>query len=235
MGLDIYVGSYTRYYAGDWETIVQKYGRETGMQVQVIRTNPAEEVVDPDEIRPGIIAWRNQLSKGLGANIDRPLDWDESASSPYFTDKPAWNCYSSLVLWAAYAEQPDLSPPYQCVDDWTSDKAFQLSTEPEFKSDFSQIIGNVEIWLPNDFDFTFNTQEPNGHEATFGSSITLVKQLEELNRWTWNASDIEFAQWRREGAGAEAPLETAAKFAFALMLDLARQAVAYRLMMKLDY
>ena len=32
MGLDVYVGPLIRYYTGDWETIVQQIGRETGMQ-----------------------------------------------------------------------------------------------------------------------------------------------------------------------------------------------------------
>jgi hypothetical protein len=37
MGLDVYVGSLTRYYTGDWETIVQQAGREMGLEVRVER------------------------------------------------------------------------------------------------------------------------------------------------------------------------------------------------------
>ena len=37
MGLDVYVGSFTRYYAGDWKTVVQRYGREEGLKVEVVR------------------------------------------------------------------------------------------------------------------------------------------------------------------------------------------------------
>jgi hypothetical protein len=39
MGLDVYVGSLTRYYARDWETIVQKWGRESGTRVEVLHQN----------------------------------------------------------------------------------------------------------------------------------------------------------------------------------------------------
>jgi hypothetical protein len=43
MGLDIYVGSLTRYYRRDWETIVQQAGRELGpiaqLQADLIKLN----------------------------------------------------------------------------------------------------------------------------------------------------------------------------------------------------
>src|SRR6266436_6378887 len=52
MGLDIYVGSLTRYYAGDWETVVQRHARETGVSVRVVRSNESEDAVtDPQVIR----------------------------------------------------------------------------------------------------------------------------------------------------------------------------------------
>jgi len=112
MGLDIFVGSYTRYYAGDWETVVQRYGWQNGLPVEgVQRSHGPDAVTDPEQIRPSIVAWRDQLSAGLGDNLDRPLDWDESASAPYFTDKPAWDGYAALLLWASYADHPDLKNP----------------------------------------------------------------------------------------------------------------------------
>jgi hypothetical protein len=37
MGLDVYVGPLSRYYGSQWETIIQQYGQERGMGVQVIR------------------------------------------------------------------------------------------------------------------------------------------------------------------------------------------------------
>jgi len=52
MGLDVYVGSFTRYYAGDWETVVQRYGRETGLKVDVVRPlDPPDSTRDPGQIR----------------------------------------------------------------------------------------------------------------------------------------------------------------------------------------
>ncbi len=236
MGLDIYVGSFTRYYTGNWETIVQKYGQAQGLGVRVVRPNlPADAITDPGQIRPAILLWRDQLSQSLGSRIDRPLDWDETDTAPYFTDKPAWDCYASLLLWAAYSEHPGLPRPYDCVEDWTADIAFQRSTDPSFKTSFSHLLRDVETWLPHEFAFTFRAADPNGQERGFGSSLTLRSQLELLNRRTWKAADDALSLWRRGGAEYKAPLEIGARFAFSILYELASQAVTHRLIMKLDY
>jgi hypothetical protein len=56
-----------------------------------------------------------------------------------------------------------------------------------------------------------------------------------LNSRTWRAEIDRLAAWRREGSEYRAPLETGAKFAFALLRDLADKSVANRLPMLLDY
>jgi hypothetical protein len=235
MGLDIYVGSFTRYYAQDWETVVQKVGREHGHPVTVIRQTTAEAITDQAQIRPAIVAWRDGLNAGLGDNLDAPLDWDEAESAPYFTDKPTWDAYSSLLLWAAYAENQDLARPHAYVEDLESDPAYRRSREPGFKTAYSQLIRGAEVWLPARFDFTFTAQDPAGNEVVFGSSVALADQLELLNQRTWNASNGSILEWRFGGADYQAPLEIGARFAFAVLRDLARHANTHRLIMKLDY
>ncbi len=216
--------------------MVQTHGREQGLDVQVIRGNaPADAMTNPAEIRPAVLFWRDQLSQSLGSDIDGSLDWDETDAAPYFTDKPAWDCYSSLLLWAAYAEHPSLSRPHDYIDDWTTDAAFRRSSDPNFKTAFSQLLRDVEIWLPHDFSFTFRAVDLTGHECIFGSSVALLAQLEELNRTTWNASAATLVEWRREGAEHKAPMEIGARYAFSIMTELARLAVAHRLITKLDY
>lgn len=236
MGLDVYVGSFTRYYSGNWETVIQTYGREKGLDIQVVRSHePADVVTNPEEIRPAVLAWRDQLSQGLGSNIVGRLDWDETDAAPYFTDKPSWDCYSALLLWAAYAEHPGLPRPVDFVEDWTTDPAVQKSQDTNFKTAFPQLLRDVEIWLPHDFSFTFQAADLTGTENSFGSSVALLVQLEELNRRTWTATEPTRLEWQREGASQDAPLEIRAGFAFAIITELARQAVAHRLIMKLDY
>ena len=120
MGLDVYVGSLTRYNSGDWELIAQKVAREMGVPFQVIRPDgETSEAIPPDETKRVIFEWRNSISKALGTL----LDWDESPHSPYFTDKPDFDGYMALLLWAACAEQ-SVPPPRWLPEDLSKDSAY---------------------------------------------------------------------------------------------------------------
>ena len=236
MGLDVYVGSLTRYYVGDWETAVQKYGRESGLSVQVIRPNDREETIrDPEIIRPAVIEWRNNISKELKHLLPEALDWNEEEDAPYFTDKPTWDCYSSVVVWAAHEEQPQFPKPKEHVEDWISDPAFQASNEKGFESRYSQLLQSVELWLPCKFEFTFRADDVGGNEVNIGSSIALFNQLRELNARTWKTDQSITEEWLRQGAGHKAPLEVGARFAFAVFLKLTKASIEHRIPMKLDY
>ena len=236
MGLDVYVGSLTRYYARDWETVVQRHARETGMSLNVLRPNEPEDIVtDLDTIRAAVCTWRDNLSSGLGDNIDEPFNWDESAESPYFTDKPAWDCYSSLLVWSAYLEHPDLVRPAACVEDWTKDEAYLRSSSKDFQTEYPALLRSTEIWLPANFQFTFAAADVSGNTVNFGSVLALRDELAHINARTWRADSTTLAAWRTQGADYLAPLEIGARFAFAIFSDLANEAADHQLVMKLDY
>ncbi|HRK21820.1 MAG TPA: hypothetical protein PLX06_08430, partial [Fimbriimonadaceae bacterium] len=63
----------------------------------------------------------------------------------------------------------------------------------------------------------------------------LLASLEELNRRTWSANELDFAKWRYDGCEPGAPLEVAAKFGFSIFREMARLAAKDRLVMLLDY
>src|SRR5206468_184676 len=114
VGLDVYVGTLTRYLVGDWELATERFAREAGIPFQVIRTNePEDPVRDPDVVRDAVLDWRTALSEGLGAD----LSWAESDAMPYFTDKPDWRGYNSLLLLAAHDEHPGLPLPDELPED----------------------------------------------------------------------------------------------------------------------
>jgi hypothetical protein len=235
MALDIYVGSLTRYYAGDWETIIQKHARETGMEV--VSPEPAVDAIrDPEEIRPIVAEWRQGLAATLKESITDPFDWDESADVPYFTDQVGRQALWSLRLWAAYAEHPDLKRPTAHVADAAADPAYLRSNNPEGTSAYSHVIRDLEIWLPWDFAFTFRAVTPaGGAKVGLGSVPVLRRQLAELNSKTWRASsEATLASWRQAGAEPEAPLEVGARFAFSVLYQLAALAEKRRLLLKLD-
>jgi hypothetical protein len=236
MALDVYVGSLTRYYAGEWENIAEKAARERGTQFQFARlSGAAGRFRNPQEAQPVIEAWRATLNASLGRNITWPLEWNESLDGPHFTDRPGWDGFGSLVLWAAYAEHPTLRQPVVLPEEWDNDPALLRSNETGFRSRYSHLVRNVELWLPSAFDFTFEGEDVDGRRVVVGSSSTLRRQLEELNAATWKANASAVSQWGSEAPGDGAPLELCARYAFSILLDLCRLAVEYRLPMKLDY
>jgi hypothetical protein len=236
MALDVYVGSLTRYYVGDWESVGERTARERAashpMEQLRSRGTPLKEV---GQIKPEVLAWRTTLGNSLGDNVAAPLDWDESSDAPHFTGRPGWDGFGSLVLWAAYAEHPALRRPPSLPEEWDDDPALVRSNADGFRSRYAHLVRNVELWLPCAFQFTFEGQDVDGRRIVIGSATTLVRQLADLNAATWKADDSQAASWRRAPLSDDAPLELRARYAFAVLVDLAQKAVDKRLPMKLDY
>ena len=241
MGLDVYFGPLTRYYAGNWETILQQVEQESGVPVRVIR--PSQPVLGwfgqvIDFIRPrgpaatakAVRRWRDHLRNELGL---MNLDWNEDPDTEYATDKPAWDCYGGLVLWAAYEELPG-AKRRETAEGWDKDPAY-LSSRVNPRSRYRHLIADSEIWIPVEFDAPLRTTAIVGDSVVVASSIQLLAELCELNSRTWNADDQQISRWRFDGAEYGGPLEISARFGFSIFYELARRSVAARLPMKLDY
>ena len=166
MGLDVYVGSLTRYYVESSADVVERIARHQGMAVS--DGQDAEEV-----IRAAVAGWRDGLSRWLGDRLDGPLDWDESGPAPCFTDKPGWDGYGGTLLLAAHDEHPELPAPAQVSADWPDDPAYQAASAPGAGSRYHQLL-TQELWLPCRFAFTVRTQDITGEEVELGSSVALL-------------------------------------------------------------
>jgi hypothetical protein len=233
MALDVYVGPLTRYYTGDWENIAERSDRERGRLAA--RPGAADRGQDAELLRARVLDWRAALGRSLGDKVSEPLAWDESADTPHFTGRPGWDGFGSLVLWAAYAEHPALRGPLTLPEEWDDDPALIRSNAESFRSRYSHLVRNVELWLPCDFRFTFEGEDVDGRRIVVGSVQMLSGQLGDLNAATWKVDSNEIESWARRPAPTNAPLELQARYAFAVMSDLARRAVEHRLPMKLDY
>ena len=223
MSLDVYVGSLTRYYAGDWQSVGDKTAQ------------PGKIKKDCERIGKAVLAWREVLGRSLAPHLGEPLGWDESEAAPWFTARPGWDGFGSLVLWAAYAEQPTLRRPAALPREWDDDAALVRSNAEGFRSRYSHLVRNVELWLPTTLDFTFEAEDVDGRRIIVGSSTTLRRQLGELNAATWKMDDDEMTALARRRSPRRASLEVTARRAMALMSGLVRQAVQHRLPVKLDY
>jgi hypothetical protein len=180
-------------------------------------------------------AWREALSDSLGANAPGPLEWDEDSDAAYFTGRPGWDGFGSLVLWAAYAEHPMLRAPAALPEEWDNDPALVRCNAEGFRSRYSHLVRNVELWLPMAFAFTFEGEDVDRRRIVVGSAATLARQLAELNAATWKVGASEAAAWARRRPDDSASMELNARHAFAVMTDLAAKAVEHRLPMKLDF
>jgi hypothetical protein len=237
MGLDVYVGPLTRYYSGNWQTIVQQMMSGSGVPVQVIRPNQGWfdrlrsrlGFRGPDAAR-AVRRWRDRLRRELHI---ADLDWNEDPEAEYATDKPAWDCYGALILWAVYEEIPNAARR-ETAEGWEKDTAYRTSRENP-NSRYRHLLADTEIWLPVEFDAPTRTDAIVGDSIVVGSSPRLLAELRELNSRTWNADDRQISQWRRDGADYGAPLEISARFGFCIFYELVRRSVAARLPMKLDY
>jgi hypothetical protein len=232
MALDVYVGSLTRYYAGDWKSIADKKGQRPRGRTGATRASDPGK--DSEGIRKAVLAWRDGMKRALKQHLVEPLDWAETGDAPWFTDRPGWDGFGSLVLWAAYAEQPGLPRPTALPEEWDDDPALVRSNADGFRSRYSHLVRNVELWLPCDFDFTFEGEDVDGRRIVVGSSTTLGRQLGELNAATWKMHAGELSALVKNRPTGSA-LETCARHALAVMSGLVRHAEEHRLPMKLDY
>jgi hypothetical protein len=229
MSLDVYVGPLARYYGGDWENSVERGGRARA------DASPGLRQAGHERMRQTVLEWRETLGASLGSRLPAPLDWDETEAAPYFVGRPDWDGFGSLVLWAAYADDPVLELPSTLPEEWDNDPALARSNAEGFRSRYSHIVRNVELWLPIAFDFTFESDSVDRRRVVMGSSATLAHQLAQLNAATWKARPAEIATWTRRVPDHNATIELRARHAFAVIADLASRAIAHRLPMKLDF
>lgn len=242
MGLDVYVGSLTRYYAHDWETIVQRTGREQGIPVVMKRLNESPDAItDPATIRDLIMTWRSLMSRSLreAGLIVGELDWSEEAATPYFTDKPAWDCYGAVQLLGAHEEEGKAllgsAYPSKLRDDWVKDSALNRRLGAGSRPRYAHLYA-CEIWLPHEMKDSFLAPSPAGNRVRMGSVFELVRNLETLNERTFKGSAEERKRWAADMPnGEDVAFEPKAKTGLAIMLELAAAAARERLPMVLDY
>jgi hypothetical protein len=232
MALDVYVGPLCRYYTGAWSI----HTTASGPGVEIRDEQPEEEgaIRDPAQARPLILDWMEALRTALRGH-DVEILWKEEPEAAYFTGKPAWDCYGSLLLWAAYSEQPELPRPASCPDDWSVDPALSASRQKEFATFYPHLLQQTEFWLPGSLSFVFRAPDPVGDPVYFGSVEGLCSELEQINDEVWGMDAAAMELVRREGSELGASLDHAARFCVAVLLPLARIAREKQLPLKLDY
>jgi hypothetical protein len=196
MGLDIYVGPLGRYYAGEWETVVQKAGRELGVEVTVSRPPGHRFPLIADALQ-AVLEWRDRISPGLADLTGERLDWEERADGEYFTDKPDFDGLSSVQLLAAREEFPSMSLPvkarsapsgslWELVEDRYTISPLANSILKLLRRPRPRKVGPFEqiyfpnLWLPIHLPPTVHTVDAYGRPIAIGSVHFLRAQLDDL-------------------------------------------------------
>ncbi len=257
MGLDIYAGTMTRYYAHNWKTAVQRWAEENGYTFQRITPNdgeiPEDEKMSPAEIQAAIESWQQQVLAAIAQPGQKPYTaWTENNEKPYYTDKPDWDAFGAMLLVAAchvYGEPvPDtVEKDWQFLDHPLIDR---LSEDTEMAW---SLFRGTSCWLPLADSFMFQGPMPTGDQTMIATTAGLRRELERLNQMAWQADEDTVFRWEQtEGyptdgtVGADGVItmgaeyiqystQSLAKYAFSLFYQALKFAEENQVPILLDY
>lgn len=232
MAFDIYAGTFTRFYTREWENIVQRQARLDGTEYRMIFAGGDEGPPPASDVRQAVAAWQTGMNSGLAENGLPAIEWSEADEQPYFTDRPGWEGYSALQLWAAYAERPGASPPFELPESWADDSTWLAVIEQESDIHFRTIL-QASVWLPGDFSFTFKLPGLVEDEVMVASTGSFRDQLVELaaRPIKWRKQSL-FEKLRKRDTLA---LQEAAEWGRSRFLAVVEQAEAARVPFMLSF
>lgn len=192
MGLDVYAGTFTRYYARTWKTASQKFCEENGMEFHQIRTDdtPPPPV---EEVEAGVGAWLEQLVQVLNNSGVSAEAWEDNGAKPYYTDKPDWDAFGALLLYGA-SKLLQKEPPLKYAKRTDFEKHPLINSDSRFNG-WSLYGGAVCHWIPLSDSFMFNYPLPNGVEVNIGTTGLLKNELTMINKIGWNADRESILNW----------------------------------------
>ena len=198
MGMDLYAGTLTRYYAHNWKTISQQWAEEHGYGFQrVSSTGDAlgEETVSPEEVQRGMETWRDWLLKALSRPGQVPFAvWEEDNERPYFTDKPDWDAFGALLLVAACHIYGG-PVPEMVAKGWDFWDHPLIRRMGEDRSRGWSLFRGVEWWLPLSETILFEAPRPGGDKGAMASVSLLRWELEQIDQLVWQAEEETVLDW----------------------------------------
>jgi len=201
MGLDIYAGTLTRYYAQNWKTVGQQWAEEHGWGFQRITPGgerlDEEEKASPAEIQADVENWRDQVLAAVSQPGREPYaPWPEDNEKPYYTEKPDWDAFGAMLLVAACYTYGEPVPP-TVQKDWNFMDHPAIKRLAEDPEKVWSLFRNADWWLPVSDGFFFQAYLPNGNQAVVATTGALRRELEQLNALAWQADEETILGWSR--------------------------------------
>lgn len=197
MGLDIYAGTLTRYYAKNWKTSAQQWAEEHGYSYSRIMPDggTAEEELSAAEAQAIVENWRDQILAAITPAGKEPYaPWPEDNVKPYYTDKPDWDALGAMLLVAAchvYGEQI----PATVKKGWDFMEHPAIKRLAEDPEKVWSLFRGATWWLPITDGFFFHGPLPNENSAIIGTTGCLRRELERLNELAWQADENRILSW----------------------------------------
>lgn len=257
MGLDIYAGTLTRYYAHNWKSIVQQWAEENGWGFSRITPegNAAEEEPEmtPDEIQKDVEDWRDWILAGILQEGREPYTpWREDNEAPYYTDKPDWDAFGALILYAASVLYKEPLPK-TVEKNWDYENHPLVKRVMEDEEKNWSLFSGATWWLPIADMLSFRAPTPAEQTVVMATTGALQAELARINELGWQADEAAILDWSRtEGYPADGEVladgklvkteentqydtESLAKFAFSMLWQAVRFSMEQQVPILLDY
>lgn len=199
MGLDIYAGTLTRYYAHNWKSAVQQWAEQNGYAFQKIAANGEpvvnEEEISPVEIQEIVEGWRDHILSVISQSGQGPYTpWPEDNEKPYYTDKPDWDAFGAMLLVAACHTYKKSVPP-TVEKGWNFMKQHVIARLVKDKKRVWSLFRGATLWLPLPDRFLFHAPLPTDDMTMIGTLGGLRKELDDLNQMVWQADEETILSW----------------------------------------
>jgi hypothetical protein len=195
MGLDLYAGTLGRYYSRNWQTIAEK---ELG--AELIYPDSAPSYPSLIEANKLVVQWRTYLKTQVDSLAGLKLDWSNNDDIPYATDKPDFEGWVALILWAAYSERSDLQRPTARMDvlDWEADVAYSEALLKKYYFNSMAAI-EAQIVVPGDRATIALAKDIHDNEIVVATTGLLRRSLERINALSWKTHTENVLVWRSDG------------------------------------
>lgn len=208
MGLDLYVGTLTRYYTKNWKTSSQQFAEANGFAYEKIEPNVEGQQLAAEEIRKIVTGWRDSVLTAISASIGECPAWEENNEAEYFTVKPDWPAYGALLLYAA-AKVYGEPYPTKLYHGWNFDEEPLIQRARKDETLGWSLFKGAEWWLPLEQPLMLGGQNPVGDQIVIASSGALLLELLRINELGWKADEDAVLNWEKtEGYPANATVES---------------------------
>lgn len=194
MGLDLYAGTFTRYYIRNWKTVVEAWAEANGVDFKRTETED-EEKLSPEEVQEIVCAWRDEMLQAVTPENQLPETWEESNDKAYYTDKPDWDAFGAMLLVTAAHTYEETIPE-------TLEKGWDFTEHPLIKrlaEDHEHVYSlfrSVMVWVPiTKSTMVFRGPMPTGNEVMIGTLGALEQELEHINEICWLAKEETILSW----------------------------------------